>query len=95
VGSLLGGFSLLHRCGVKKKQWALVLGVALELGGPVRCGTKEGGVRRLTGHASGGGRWRSTTGETGGHGGGSSWGICAWAGPMGGGSGPGPTKTPN
>jgi hypothetical protein len=31
----------------------------------------------------------------GGHGGGSSWGICAWAGPMGGGSGPGPTKIPN
>jgi hypothetical protein len=79
VGSLLGGFScgevrvkcgtraaLLRRYGVKRKQQGLAHGVVLELGGPVRHDTKEGGARRPARHASGGGRRRSITSETGG-----------------------------
>jgi hypothetical protein len=77
VGSSLGGFScrevrvkcgtraaLLRRYGAKRKQHGLAHGVVLELGGPIRHDTKEGGARRPARHASGGGGRRSISSET-------------------------------
>jgi hypothetical protein len=78
IGSREGGCGILARwvfsvTPMRSEEEAMGPGswCGTRAGGPVRCGTKEGGVRRLTGHASGGGRWWSTTGETGG----ARWGV--------------------